>query len=166
MHEILPNLFIGSELDYENHVRWLPGWMVVHACKEPYHRTALGYTGRAAPKDHPEYLIARRGDRLVLNLVDAPQPEYIPGVIIDSALEFIHTGLQRPAKVLVHCNQGESRSPSIGLLYLARYTALLPTTTLEDAERQYRQLYPEYNPNTGIRGFLSLNWSQYMAQKK
>jgi hypothetical protein len=47
-------------------------WFVVHACKEPYHRKELGYTGRAAPKEHPEYLICRRPGRLILNLIDPP----------------------------------------------------------------------------------------------
>ena len=36
-----------------------------------YHRQALGYRSRGAPKDHPEYLVARRGNRLILNIVDA-----------------------------------------------------------------------------------------------
>jgi hypothetical protein len=78
MKEIHPHLFVGSEQDYESVVSKQAGWRVVHACKEPYHRRALGYSGRAAPKTHPEYLIARRGDRLILNLVDAPDPAYIP----------------------------------------------------------------------------------------
>jgi hypothetical protein len=50
MIEIHPNLYIGNEHDYEFNVRRESGWCIVHACKEPYHRQALGYTGRAAPK--------------------------------------------------------------------------------------------------------------------
>ena len=81
---VFPNLFVGTQQDYELNVKSQPGWMVVHACKEPYHRQELGYTSQGAPKNHPEYLIARRGNRLILNLVDAPDPRYIPKEIIDA----------------------------------------------------------------------------------
>jgi predicted protein tyrosine phosphatase len=161
MIEIYPNLFIGTADDYEFQVKGLKSWSVVHACKEPYHRRELGYTTRAAPKDHPEYLIAKRENRLILNLVDAPNPAYIPKEIIDAALEFIHKELSDGRKVLVHCNLGESRSPSIGLLYLAIYTEKL-SKEFAIAENEYRQIYPSYNPGAGMKGFLVKNWSNYV----
>lgn len=77
MIEVKSNLFVGSQ-DDEAAIRGQGGWFVVHACKEPYHRQALGYSGRGAPKDHPEYLIARREGRLILNLVDVDNVSYIP----------------------------------------------------------------------------------------
>ena len=85
MIEIHPNLYVGNEYDYEFKVRHEAGWCIVHACKEPYHRQALGYRGRAAPKD--PNTSSREGKRLILNLVDAPDPA-IPQKIIDTALEF------------------------------------------------------------------------------
>lgn len=116
MIEIYKNIFVGNELDYEQTVKYRDGWAVVHACKEPYHRQALGYTGRAASKTHPEYLVARRGDRLILNLVDVDNPDWINPVIIDAAIEFIDNALKKGEYVLVHCNQGMSRSAGIGFL--------------------------------------------------
>ena len=159
MIEIHPSLFIGNEYDYEYRVRTEPGWRVVHACKDPYHRQALGYTGRAAPKTHPEYLIARRDGRLILNLIDPPNPAFVPKEIIDAALDHIHSNID-DNRVLVHCNQGESRSPAIGMLYLAAHTDRLPSDFLE-AEAQFRQIYPAYNPGPGIRGFLAGHWNEY-----
>lgn len=161
MIEIYQNLWIGTESDFENEVNGKPGWVVVHACKEPYHRKLLGYTGRGAPKDHPEYLMARRGNRLYLNLVDVANPAFFDKSIIDASLEFIHQGLKDNMKVLVHCNLGESRSPSIGMLYLAVYTDKIPKS-FEEAETVFRQIYPNYNPGFGIRGFLMLNWTNYI----
>jgi len=116
MIEVSPNLFVGSAADYEFKVRDQAGWCVVHACKEPYHRQALGYSGRAAPSSHPEYLVARRGDRLILNFVDASDPKYVPRELVDAALEFMHARLAEDSRVLVHCNQGESRAPTLALL--------------------------------------------------
>jgi len=164
MIEIHPGLYVGDERDYYQ-VEHETGWRVVHACKEPFHRQALGYVGRAAPREHPEYLIARRGDRLILNLVDAPDPAYIPREIIDAAIEFIRESLAEGHRVLVHCNQGESRSPGIGLLYLVACTERLPRDTLEHAETSYRAVYPLYNPGRGVRGFMAANWESYSGRK-
>ena len=60
MVEIYSNLFIGTEDDYNSLSFSLGEWYIIHACKEPFHRKALGYEGRTAIKDHPEYLIAER----------------------------------------------------------------------------------------------------------
>lgn len=160
MRQIFPQLYIGNDSDYLYNLR-LPGWKVVQACKDPFHRDALGYTGRSAPVDHPEYLMARRENRLILNLVDAEDPAYIHEECIDGALAFIRAGLREGYPVLVHCNQGRSRAPSIGLLYLASRTDTLPTGTLADAEYAFKQLYPDYAPGEGMRGFLLQNWYLY-----
>ena len=162
MIEICSRLFVGSELDYEMVVKFQQGWRVIHACKEPYHRQLLGYKGRGAPKEHPEYLIAKRGNRLFLNLVDADDPEYIPKEIIDESLQFIKNALETDDKVLVHCNQGESRSPAIGLLYLALYTDVLPRTSLADAEAKFVKIHQAYNPKGGMKGFLRAHWDEYI----
>ena len=161
MIEIYPNLWIGTAQDYESSVKGLSGWNVVHACKEPYHRRELGYTTKGAPKGHPEYLIARRGPRLILNLVDAPNPAFIPKEIIDTAIRFVHLSLVDRMKVLVHCNLGESRAPGIGLLYLARYTDKLPKQLMK-AEQAFRLVYPPYKPSDGISGFVIHNWGSYV----
>ena len=161
MIEIHPNLFIGNQADYDLNVASQVEWAVVHACKEPYHRQVLGYTTKGAPKNHPEYLFARRDNRLILNLVDAANPAYIPHEIIDNTLVFVQDQISEKRNVLIHCNQGLSRSPSIGLLYLVAYTDKLPKETLSEAEAAFREVYPPYNPADGIRGFMQLNWDKY-----
>jgi hypothetical protein len=161
MIEIYPNLWIGGEQDFESSVKNISGWNVVHACKDPYHRRELGYTTRSAPKEHPEYLIARRDHRLILNLVDSPNPAHIPKEIIDAAIQYIHASLNAGMKVLVHCNQGESRAPSIGFLYLAQYTDILPKELIK-AEKAFRLLYPSYKPGDGMTGFLIRHWGRYV----
>ncbi len=161
MIEVYPLLHVGNEHVYETIVRHRPDWRVVHACKEPYHRRALGYSGRAAPKTHPEYLIAKREHRLVLNLVDAPDPAYIPHAIIDAALAFIHQSLADGTNVLVHCNEGFSRAPSIALLYLLGHTSCLANQTVDGAIQAFRALYPPYAPAAGVAGFVRRNFAHY-----
>jgi predicted protein tyrosine phosphatase len=165
MIEMHPNLFVGDEHDYVSRVVHEDRWAVVHACKEPYHRQTLGYSGRGAPKDHPEYLAARRGDRLILNMVDANDPAFFAKEMIDQALDFIDEQLAVGHKVLVHCNQGESRAPSIALLYMACRLHVLPTDSLEAAERAFVTKYPGYNPKPGIREHLRQNWQMYCTDK-
>ena len=161
MIEVDNDLFVGDERDYEFNVSRQEGWAVVHACKEPYHRQALGYSSRGAPKNHPEYLVARRGDRLILNMVDANDPTFFAKEMIDQALDFIDEYLSKGERVLVHCNQGESRSPSIALIYLASRTGVLPKDSLEEAETKFTTLYPRYNPKPGLREHIRQNWAQY-----
>lgn len=159
MIEVHPNLFVGDEIDEQRLCRE-PGWFFIHACKEPYHRRALGYTGRAAPKDHPEYLIARRDGHLILNLVDVDDVNYIAVEIVDAALEAIHRNLGS-AKVLLHCNQGQSRSPSIALLYLTRHTDRFAGMALSDALKTFQTIYPPYSPARGMVDYVRLNWDRY-----
>jgi predicted protein tyrosine phosphatase len=132
----------------------------VHACKDPYHRQALGYTTHAAPKGHPEYLIAARLGRLILNLIDADKVAFIPPEIIDTGLAAIHANIGA-AKVLVHCNQGFSRSPTIALLYLAKHTDQFRGMDSASAVQEFRRRYPAYAPARGMSDYVRLNWGKY-----
>lgn len=161
MIEILKNLFVGDQHDYQYQVSGQAGWAVVHACKEPYHRQALGYSGRGAPKNHPEYLMAyREPKRLMLNLVDADDYRYIGNELIEAAIEFIEKNLSEGLKVLVHCNQGESRGPSIGLIYLLK-NKKIAVANFDSAIQQYRKMYPKYNPAKGMLDYLKVYWDKY-----
>jgi hypothetical protein len=173
MLEIFPNLYCGNDEDYLNlEKECIPGrlidqptngWAVLHACKESHHRLFVGYTGRGCPKDSPEYLWAERGNRLALNMVDAPRPEFFDKSMIDKALDFIEQKLSEGLKVLVHCNEGFSRSPSLCLLYVASRGLKLSGVSLEEFEERFRKYYPPYNPGSGIREFMRLHWGEYVG---
>src|SRR5436309_10125261 len=118
MIEVVANLFVGTKHDYETSVAGQAGWAIVHACKEPYHRRAVGYWLWGVPKSHPECLIARRGNRVMVCLLDLPVSLFIKKAMIDQVLDFIDEMRAGGLKVMVHCVAGRSRSPSITLLYL------------------------------------------------
>lgn len=159
MIEVYPNLHVGSERD-EQRMRGQAGWFFIHACKEPYHRLALGYTGRTAAKTHPEYLIARRNGRLILNLVDVDDPNYIPAEIVDAALDAVRDNIPH-SRILLHCNQGQSRSPSIALLFLLKHTDILGEKEMAAAIAAFRTIYPPYAPARGMAEYIRLNWHRY-----
>lgn len=163
MKEVYPGLYVGNEKDYYK-MKEHPEFSFVLAAKNPFHKNIVGYEGKSCDKSHPEYLIARRKDMIVLNMVDAPSSLFFSKVMIDEALNFIDEELHECRCVMIVCNRGESRSASIALLYLIQH-GVLKGETLEDCEVEFLRLYPEYNPGKGIRGFVKEHFEEYQSIK-
>jgi hypothetical protein len=66
---------------------------------------------------------------------------------------------ENPNAVLIVCNQGGSRAPTLAMLYLA---ARLPAS-FAAAEEQFAASYPAYQPGTGMREFARTHWAGYRA---
>jgi len=93
--------------------------------------------------------------------VDTEDPAYVSDAIVHTAMDFIGEALAAGKDCLVHCNLGESRSPSLGLLYLASIGAI-PNANLPEAEAAFLKLYQPYRPKAGMRGFLAEHWEEYV----
>lgn len=140
------------------------GVSILGACKEPLHRQNAklagaeteGYIGKAMPKEEPEYLWAEREHALYCNLIDAPDPKYIPDLIIKKCMDFIREEISRGQTVLVVCNKGESRSPSICLMWLI-YSGIVELDTkitADDVINLFTRIYcPSYNPGKGFKEY-------------
>jgi hypothetical protein len=161
MIDVYPGIYVGSDKDYNEWASHGSGFAIVHAAKEPWHRKAVGYRGRGCPKDSPEYLVARRDHRLMLNMIDTEDPTYVPMAMIWQSLKFIEEHHEAGYKVLIACNKGESRAPSIAMLYLSAWLKVIPNKTIEEAEDHFVELYPNYHPRSGIRLHLKENWERY-----
>lgn len=163
MKEVYPNLWIGGQDDYEGTARHESAWRIVQACHSPYHKEALGYRGEGAPKNHPEYLMAYREQpkRLILNMIDADTSQYFRRDLFDAAFDFIQEGLGSGDRVLVHCNMGYSRGPSIGLLFMASKGLVIPSSSLRQAAEAFLKIYPKYQPGTGVWQFMEEHWDEY-----
>jgi len=165
MKEVHDNIFVGGENDYENNVKHQDGWAVVHACKIPYHKEALGYSTGGAPKGHHEYYIARRGNRLIMNIIDTDLPKYFnKEKMIDIALDFIQEQYEKGLNILIHCNKGESRGPSIALLFLATRLRVIPNSSFDEAKKEFMNKYPNYNPKMGILEHMRNKWDEYCKE--
>lgn len=149
----MDKLFVGNAQDFEQDVKDKLDWAVVHACKEPYHRELLSYTTPGAPKDDPEYLVAIRDDEMFCNLVDAPKKEYIPEEIIFAVLNFIDNKLKSGKTVLIHCNQGESRAPTLALMYMIADGKI--SGNLQEILNEFLKIYPSYLPGVGMLDTLT-----------
>lgn len=131
-------------------------WAVVHACKHPCHRNALRYRTNL-PSNHPNYLIYRRNSHLVLNLVDMDQLiDRFMRPIINAFYKFMDE--MEDKKILIHCNQGESRAPSLAILYLAKRKGIILSQSFDAARESFKQVYPLYNPGLGFRNYLKYYW--------
>ena len=143
MRRIHEGIYVGTVAELG---RWRGKYLA--AAKEPCHRDAVGYTTKAAPKNHPEYFVAIRNKGMILNIVDGETPDWIDKDMMQQALTFI---TQDPETLIV-CNQGHSRSPSIALMWMIQ-NRHIQADTFENAEAQFRKLYPDYRPANGIRQF-------------
>jgi predicted protein tyrosine phosphatase len=128
---------------------------VVHACKEPCHRRAVCYTTRTIPSNHSSYLVHERRYHLFLNLIDPPQPLFMMPSFV-GFLAFVDREIAE-RDILIHCNKGESRAPSLALLYMAKRLRSLPDESYAAAAAAFRQQFP-YNPGQGITTWLAMNW--------
>lgn len=132
-----------------------PETAVIHACKEPCHRHAAGYHTKSLPPSHPNYLACTKPGNLYLNLIDPPAPLFQISSF-KTALSFFDK--LPPGKPLhIHCNQGQSRAPSIALLIMAKRMAALPGESYQAARHAFECRHP-YQPGRGIQTFLTQNW--------
>ncbi len=133
------------------------GMAMVHACKDPCHRNAVGYQEKSLLNTHPHYLVLERGEHLYLNLIDPPKPLFmLPS--FEAFMRFVDMQIaQRP--VLIHCNLGQSRAPSLALLYASKRLGLFPADSYAAAAAALRAKFP-YEPGLGIQQWLTNNWGR------
>jgi predicted protein tyrosine phosphatase len=93
-----------------------------------------------------------------LNIIDPPVPLF-KAETFERFMAFARSKYDSGASQLIHCNQGESRAPSLALLFLAKHIGAVPNSSYTDARRAFERIFPTYQPGVGIQRFLSDNWS-------
>lgn len=156
MIEVQDGLYVGNEADCRVGD---DECAVVHACKSPCHQKAVGYRGSLS-RDHPHYLVLEQGTDLDLNLVDPPIPLFM-APSFTSFLAFARVQLEEGRKILIHCNQGESRAPSLALLLLAKLVDSVSNESYGAAKAEFEALFIGYNPGMGIQKYLADHWSEF-----
>lgn len=159
MKEVYKNLFVGDMNDCESNFKEGNPTAIVHATKT-CHRWGAGYQGTLKP-DHPNYLIKEAEQNLYLNMVDMERElmAKFTNPIMKAAFIFIDKHLKAGRKVLVHCDKGGSRGPSVAMLYLAKINGW---PNYADAKSCFADLYPEYHPGTGIELYMKKNFTDIM----
>jgi hypothetical protein len=147
--EVFPNIYVGGDVEYEQ-LKDRKDFSFVRCCKygPDGHQQTLGYKSASAPKGK-DYLTVIKDNRLCLNMIDKDDPNFFPDELIQTAIAYIKGQIEAGKKVLVACNKGHSRGPTVALLYL-RSIGEMPWSFIR-SEMIFRTLYPAYNPEQGIR---------------
>jgi predicted protein tyrosine phosphatase len=149
MKEVYKGLWVGDDGDVDKARE--KNWIILHCCKDGdySHRSLLKYETQAAPKGD-EYLVAKRGREMYLNLIDPETDKLVSSEAVDAGIKFARDHLEKGDHVLVHCNQGNSRGPSVAMLLLYEL-GKLPSRS---AFSSFRRLYPMYAPSNGMKIFV------------
>jgi predicted protein tyrosine phosphatase len=150
------NIYVGTRDD--SRLRHDPDWAVVNTAKT-VHCEIMGW-GSATPKDHPNYLSFEDGQLLSFNWVDGGSFLYkMSGPkSFTRALDFIERWSESK-KILINCDQGQSRSPTVALLYLAKRVHTVSDESFAQARTDFQALYPSYAPS-GIADFVNTHWTE------
>ena len=159
MEEIIKGLWLGSDKDVAEAKR--REYARLSCCKDSptgdCHRGMLGYTSLGAPKG-PEYLFARRGDWMTLNLIDSDDPDMIPDEVFDAGLDFLNQESRAGKKIFVHCNAGHSRSVGVVMLYL-RAIGELPQG-FPRAYHIFKTIYHDADMGRGMKFKVREHWNE------
>ncbi|MHB9150028.1 MAG: protein-tyrosine phosphatase family protein [Thermoleophilia bacterium] len=109
------------------------------------------------PSTHPNYLVLEDGDDLILNIIDPPMPLFKPE-LFTAFLSFAKRKTGEGKSILIHCNQGESRAPSLALLCMAKVSGTVSDDSYQAARADFERLFQNYRPGRGIESYLTTNW--------
>jgi rhodanese-related sulfurtransferase len=152
-------LFVGTKEEYSSAKQ--RGMKIVCALNRVTgfvtHQSMVGWTGRGCDPSSPYYLFKREPDAIYLNMIDGEDPRYVNDKMINPALEFIHDHLSANNEVFVYCSLGESRSPSIALMYLLEHGHIERNS--DTINRFKREYYPNYSPKAGNLLYIKNRWN-------
>jgi len=155
MEQVITNLWVGGDKDVPEAKK--RGYARLACTKDGIdsHRSMLGYTTMGAPKGK-EYLYARRGDVMALNLIDVDDPEMIPWEMLEEGIKFVAEMLHAGKKILVHCNSGHSRGPTTAFMAM-RAVGELPQP-FNRARHIFKTLYGPFSPGHGMEVKAREHW--------
>ncbi len=152
------NLYVGALSDNSNVND--NEWAIVHAT-QTIHYNFFGWnrTSNKPDKNHPNYIYYEKDNRLSLNWVDggAHLYKWSGNDTFIKILNFIDKWISQ-RKVLIHCDQGLSRSPSLCLLFLAKREKSISNESFLAAKNDFLKIYPIFSPG-GIGDYIRDNWS-------
>lgn len=161
MIEVAPRIFIAKE---EEIADLTPSEYSLLSLASTFHYQMHSWKKGENHKDDPCYVMCAHGSQILsINWVDGPSHLYDwqgKGVeVMQKILTWIEYQLDHNRQVIISCNQGVSRSPTIALLYMSKVLHLLPSNSFPKASSAFQKLYEEYNPG-GIAGFVNEHWHE------
>jgi hypothetical protein len=153
--KICNNLYTGSAkgLIFTNKTEWF-----IVGASQIFHYYRLGWKLGYPDKASLHYLIHEQSNYLTLNWVDGDKRLFLwyDEQKFKQILDIIENKY-KTKKVFIHCDLGESRGPSLTLLFLAKRLGIISNASFEDAKGDFLKLYPQYKP-AGIGDYLADLW--------
>lgn len=157
MKSVYPGLWVGDIGDYRRGMA-----AVVVSATQTVHYEKGGWSRKHRPSpDDRAYLAGNWGFHYTLNWVDGGPHLYEWGgpEAFVTALDFIDQERGKGNEVLVHCDAGLSRSPTLALIYLAKRVDVISNASFAAAKEEFLQVYPDYNPG-GIAEYVAAHWEE------
>lgn len=168
MIEVAKGIFVGSASDFESIRPLLENWSVLHCCKDPYHKELVHYRGNLSPS-HPDYAFKIDGNRMALNLVDMDNytEQYLNFYknMFENAFQFLEEHRKMGKEILIHCNLGESRAPTIAMLYLSSL-GFFDGQDFSAAFSKFQNIYPFFFPKKNIYLTVYNLWDHFSSSIK
>jgi len=155
---VYERLHIGDQDDCALGLCLAPGEAVVHCVKDPCHKRTVGYKGNL-PTTHPQYLAAQYRNDLFLNMIDPPVPLF-KQQSFQMFRQFVRDHYNAGDNVLVHCNQGASRAPSLAMLFLAKDLHVISDESYDKARNEFAAMYERFMPAAGIEKYMREHWDE------
>ena len=93
-------------------------------------------------------------------MIDPPRPLFMMPLFTEY-LRFTQYYWNEGKNVFIHCNKGESRAPSLALLFLAKAIGVISNESFEKAKEEFMKIYPYYSPGIGIKIYFRDNWDKF-----
>lgn len=108
---------------------------------------------------HNNYLIKEEPGHIYLNIVDMAHLSHeFTYPIISAAVNFMKDKIDT-CQIIIHCNQGVSRSPALALVFLAKILNEISKESYDLAKDDFIELYPPYCPGIGVDNYLRKHWN-------
>lgn len=125
---------------------------VCHACKTCHQAKA----GRLSPTDRRYLGFVEDVDQW-LNLIDA-SAAFFQVQSFTMFLKFARKTWTDERPLVIHCDRGQSRSPMLALLFMAKVLEMLPDTGLDDAMDAWELVHGPLDPGEGLETWLRAHW--------
>ncbi len=139
-----------------------PGIAIVHCCKYPCFVNSERYH---PPETMIREHVRRDGDDIYINMIDPSSPLFY-SYLFTEANRFIEQKVRQHKRIIIHCNVGVSRSPSVLLVALA-HLGYLPRESYDSARAEFDAYRGNWHqPGLGIEMFLREHWGEIISNEQ
>lgn len=157
MREVGTNIFVGQAR--EANILNKDNWSLL-GVTNTYHYLIHGWVRGGKYTDNRCYIIHEEPGLMSVNWVDAAAKFFdYKGEGVKNFKKILDFIERQEKPVLIFCDQGMSRSPSVAMVYLAKRLHSIPSGSFEEALHAFLDIYPSYSPG-GIADFIKAHWEE------